>query len=250
MGSRPKLTLALFSSIVLGLSLLGCATGKDSPARSPDDAAIVVESEPRDSVSERDPTLALVNLEDRLIGAQRVEFEFEIESEGALISHFRGRVRWLRDAELSLVASGDFAGQAQALELRADATTMTSFVEGSERWSGARPPALIEALVLGLTHMGLLHNLALLTGGMGPDHAEGGAREWLATDERELGPAQTRAGVLARPLAFVIVVSHEPVGRATLWLDERGLPIEREQVVHFPEGDMRVVERYSNFVLE
>ena len=38
----------------------------------------------------------------------------------------------------------------------------------------------------------------------------------------------------------------QDVGEATLILDADGLPVERRQTVDFPEGQMRVVERYTN----
>lgn len=242
-GRARELTLSLMTIGLGACAAREMATETGSPARSPADVVEAVESEP-------DPASALEELGDRMIGAQRVEFEFEIDSEGSLLSHFTGRVRWIRDGEFSLLATGEFAGVPQQLELRGDATTLTTLVAGSEQWTGARPPELIEAVVLGLSHMGLLHNLAVLCGGMPPDHADGGAREWLGADDLEVGPAQRRGDVEARPLEFVLVVSDRAVGRTTLWLDGRGLPIDRRSAVEFPEGEMRVVERYSNFVVE
>jgi hypothetical protein len=35
-----------------------------------------------------------------------------------------------------------------------------------------------------------------------------------------------------------------------LWLGPNDLPIKRQQTVEFPEGQMKVVERYSKFVVE
>jgi hypothetical protein len=245
-NGRSELALVL-----LTVGLAGCGTQTDLPARSPADAQVDarVDGGSVESV-EADPRSELEQLENRLLGASRVEFEFAIDSEGSLISHFTGRVRWVRDGEFTLTAEGEFVGQPQQLELRGDANTLTTIVAGSERWSGARPPELVVALVRGLSHMGLLHNLAVLTGGMPPDRSEGGAREWLDADDLELGPPETRTGVEVRPLEFVLVVAEQPVGRATLWLDTNGRPVERRQAVEFPEGEMRVVERYSNFVIE
>ena len=45
--------------------------------------------------------------------------------------------------------------------------------------TGATPPALNEAIVIGLTRMGHLHNIAVLTGGLPPDHSDGGAADWV-----------------------------------------------------------------------
>ena len=103
--------------------------------------------------------------------------------------------------------------------------------------------------VIGLTRQGLLHNLAMLTAGRPPDHADGGVAEWVEVVEPQLGPPEVFGEGQARPLEFAITVSDQPVGHATLWLDDRGLPIERRQVVNFPEGQMRVTERYTEFVV-
>jgi hypothetical protein len=236
---RPRLELTLALCTVL---LGACAkeTSTDSSSRTPTQTE---QAEPA-------PKIDLEQLEERMLGASRVEFEFAIESEGAVASHFTGRVRWIRDGEFTLTAEGEFVGQPQQLELRGDATSLATIVGSSEQWSGARPPELIDAVVLGLSHMGLLHNLAMLVGGKPPDHAEGGAREWLDRQGVEPGVVETREGEEIHPLEFTLIVGEQEVGRATLWLDAKGLPVERQQTVQFPEGEMRVVERYSNFVVE
>jgi len=41
------------------------------------------------------------------------------------------------------------------------------------------PPEVREALVIGLTRMGILHNLARLVAGVPPDRASGGVRDWV-----------------------------------------------------------------------
>lgn len=239
MNRRPDLEVALAFALT---SLGGCASETDS--RTPIEPALE-----QDQAEARDPASGLEDLEQRLLAAERVAFDFVIESEGAVVSHLEGSLSWQRDGELVLIATGDFAGQPQELELRADATTLSTYVAGQPRASGPRPPALVEAVVLGLTHMGLLHNLALLTGGMGPDHAEGGAREWLDVDDLEATPPERRGEVEAGALEFVVVVGDAAVGRAKLWIDGQGRPLERSQSVDFPQGEMRVIERYSNVVI-
>jgi len=42
-------------------------------------------------------------------------------------------------------------------------------------------------------------------------------------------------------------VAGEPAGAAKISLSADGLPTVRRQLVSFPEGQMRVTERYSNF---
>jgi hypothetical protein len=60
------------------------------------------------------------------------------------------------------------------------------------RFHADAPAGLTEALVLGFTRMGILHNLARLTRGAAPDHADGGVREWVEVRDVHVVPAATR----------------------------------------------------------
>ena len=88
--------------------------------------------------------------------------------------------------------------------------------------------------------MGVLHNIAMLSGGAPPDHANGGVDDWVKTVEHR-HPEGSGSGVM-----FDLVVDGTPSGSATLWIDEQGQPLRREQRVDFPEGTMIVVERYED----
>lgn len=221
---------------------LACASSGDSLENEP--------TKPIEPTPELQPQVAaqtMTELERRLQAAARVEIAFVIESEGALVSRLEGKLAWSRDGALSLTATGTFADAPQQLELRGDAHTLGIVLAGESRWSGARPPALIEALVIGLTRQGLLHNLAMLSGGLPPDHADGGVAEWVEWIDPQLGAPEVLGAGQARPLDFEITVEDQRVAHATLWLDDRGLPLERRQIVDFPEGQMRVTERYTSF---
>jgi hypothetical protein len=95
---------------------------------------------------------------------------------------------------------------------------------------------LRDAVVLGMTRMGLLHNVVNLSQGNGIDHADGSARDWIkATTFRRV-----KGGV-----GFKILVGDKEIGSATLLIDARTkLPRKRTQVVHFPNADMHVTETY------
>jgi hypothetical protein len=104
----------------------------------------------------------------------------------------------------------------------------------------AAGPALDEAVWLGLTRMGLLHNAALLQAGRGPDHREGGVDGWV-----QALPADSATSGGDSPLALEIQVGGVPAATARLWLDvTTGLPVRREQTVRFPGGEMAVEESY------
>jgi hypothetical protein len=192
----------------------------------------------------------MIDLERRLQEANRVELAFDIQSEGSVTSQLRGTLAWTRDGELRLDATGEFDGKPQQLELRADAETLEVRVAGELRHSGPRPSELVEAMVLSFTRQGLLHNLALAVGGLPPSLADGGFDEWLRVVSPQLGPTEVFGSDEARPLEFQLEVQGQHVGHATLWLRADDLPLERRQTVEFPEGQMKVVERYASFVVQ
>jgi hypothetical protein len=97
-------------------------------------------------------------------------------------------------------------------------------------------PALRDAFVLGLTRMGLLHNVVRLAHDQAPDHADGTVRDWL----RPVKFRRVRGGV-----RYAITVGGTETGETTLLIDAKTkLPRRRTAVIHFPGGDMRVTESY------
>ncbi len=234
------------SLVVVFAAALACATAGDSLSG---EAAPPVEDQPEAKHEDAWATRTMTELEHELQDAAAVEITFVIESEGVVDSHLEGKLSWERDGVMSLTATGELAGEDQELELRGDPRSLETLVAGESRWTGERPAALIESVVIGLIRQGLLHNLAVLTGGLPPEHAEGGMDEWVEYVEPQLGEPEIFGTGEARPLEFQITVEDQLVGHATLWLDPRGLPIERRQVVNLPEGQMRVTERYTSFVV-
>ena len=96
-------------------------------------------------------------------------------------------------------------------------------------------PALRDAVVLGLSRMGLLHNVVNLSQGNGIDHAEGGAREWLEPVKFR----RVRGGV-----AYTLRVNGKETGSTTLLIDAKKRPRKRDMTVRFPNGAMHVIETY------
>ena len=72
-------------------------------------------------------------------------------------------------------------------------------------------------------------------------------QEWVVANGFGWQPATRRVGdVELRGIGFLIEVGGEPAGDVVLWYDPvSGLPVEREQVVHFDGGDMQVSEHYT-----
>lgn len=179
-------------------------------------------------------------LEDRLLAEPGLSFGFDIRAEGAVSAHLEGHLVVGRDHTVQLVAEGDFGGRKVEVEMHGDGKRLRGN-NGGKAFDIETPPALAESLVVGLTRMGLLHNLARLVGGQHPDHAEGGVRDWVTLDAFR---AENPQGPL-RGLSFDLQVGGQPSGRATLWtMDPNGWPKERQQTVQFPEGKMEVQESY------
>jgi hypothetical protein len=197
----------------------------------------------RDSLSGLEGEEAFHRLEEGLLARQEMEIHYHITSKGLFVAELEGAMRLERDQGAFLDGEGVFGDDPVALHLEVSAGWMKGGNQ-DEGFEGPAPTGLREAMVVGLTRMGLLHNLARLVAGAPPDRADGTVREWV--EVREVGwvaPGEGEPGT--RGIRFDIWVAGQPAGEATLWLDERDLPVLREQVVRFPGGEMRVVERYE-----
>ncbi len=189
-----------------------------------------------------DGTADMAGREQRLRAAQGLRVEFTIASEGVLSTALQGYLE-VRGDDLSLEADGDFGGSPVDLVLAVSGSEIRggnlALADASLREFTARNPgAAKEAVILGMTRMGILHNLALLTGSRPPDRSGGGIREWVRPD---------RVRSTAEGLAFDVVVDGEAAAEAELALDGRRLPAKRRQTNRFPAGEMRVVETYRVF---
>ena len=185
-----------------------------------------------------DPAAAFYTLEDRLLKADTVKFDFHVTAEGALEIDLRGMLDIGPADNIRLTASGEFAGRPVDLLLLSEGEEM-ELGDKTNRATATRPAHLKEALVIGLTRMGILHNLARLMEASAPDHAEGGVGEWVTVDSFAASAEGSHA------LSFDLTVAGERSGSASLEIDAEGRPTVRNQTVQFPSGEMRVVEMYS-----
>ncbi len=178
-------------------------------------------------------------LEQRLLDAEEISLEFDITAEGAVAANLKGQMSIVAPQVVTLRAKGVFAGSPVDLfvESRGDDY---AYGHVAQQKMAPLPAHLREAMLIGFTRMGLLHNLAMLSAGAAPDHADGGVTSWVIVDN-----VSDEEGV---GLQFEISVAGAPAGAATLQIEE-GLPVTRRQTVQFPNGEMRVVERYSEVLL-
>ncbi|CAM2006234.1 hypothetical protein [Acanthopleuribacter pedis] len=188
-------------------------------------------------------------LETRLLQAEEVRLDVQITATGAVSAEYEGTFQVDKQG-MSLKQDGHFMKAESHLHLSAGQNTL-QFGNGAQSKKVDQPVFLAEAMWIGLTRMGLLHNLARLHAGQGPDHAEGGVNDWVRVHNFEVLEDKTFMEREMMRIKFDIRVSKIPVGSATIWIDKQtGLPCLREQVVRFPEGEMVVRETYKTFVIQ
>lgn len=233
--------------LAVGVGLAAC--GGDSEGLPAEEVSLVAgarlgePAEPIPDPAEEAPAL-VAGLEALLLEDTGVILPFTVEAEGALEVALEGSMQLASGGRARLEAEGSFGGEPVTALLISDGVRMV-WVDNGERHEAPAPSHLREGLVLGLSRMGVLHNLARLVSGSPPDATDGTAGEWVQIT----GPAHAGSdpseptGVAVH---FGIVVGGVPAGEATLWMDpQTGVPLLRRQEVSFPGGSMHVTERYS-----
>ncbi|MGD2124311.1 MAG: hypothetical protein PVJ76_21455 [Gemmatimonadota bacterium] len=195
----------------------------------------------------QDPAAAFSALEERLLSAQAVEVDYEVAAEGAVEVDLQGGLRIEAGGLVEITARGRFAGQEVDLLLRSEGGQY-EYGNGPDRRAGPTPRYLNEAVLIGLTRMGILHNLAMLVGNAPPDGAEGGVRDWVVVEDFSFDQDEPGQGS-SQVISFSMVVGGAPAGAAALEVGSKGVPVLREQTVQFPDGEMRVVERYTRVLI-
>ena len=194
------------------------------------------------STADADPSAAFTGLEERLLTARTVRLEYRVTATGAFEADLMGALE-IEGEAIRLTSQGHFAGEPAELRLESDGASYT-FGNASGGGTADQPAHLREAIVIGFTRMGILHNLARLTGAAPPDHADGGVRDWVTVNSLRVDTAAPRS------VSFDLTVSGEPSGSASLELDENGGPVRRLQTVAFPDGEMQVIESYTSVMIE
>ena len=196
-------------------------------------------------VSDKTAQAAYEAMESHLLSAGVLRVNYEVEARGAVAAKLAGDLVMQKPALAAINASGVFAGAEVAPVFVSDGTGTRGGV-GPEFFEHDIPTDLREGVLIGLMRMGILHNLAVLTQNMPPEGTDGGVREWLVVNGFGWQSSTRKSGTRElRGISFVIEVGGEPAGDVVIWYDpESGLPVEREQVVHFDNGDMHVSERY------
>jgi hypothetical protein len=200
--------------------------------------ASLVASDPRAEAMFRE-------LEDKLLNEKSLRFKFKLTSEGLANSSLRGQLRLKSGNRVEIDVSGTFQSQTVSTRFESDGKEM--------RWSIAdrkfdleTPKALNEAILIGFTRMGLLHNVAALLRGEPPDHADGTVEDWVVASDFLFAAPDPSSKIRGRSIRFQVSVEGKAVADANYWISSlTRLPVERRQTVHLNSGDMKIVETYE-----
>lgn len=180
-----------------------------------------------------DPVAALATLEDRLTTASVIDATCDVRTDGAVTLALHGELHVERERVAWIKLRGE--------GVVTDKWSSRAPVDASLK--DTPPPTWADALLIGLVRMGATHDLAAVMGGEDPELAHGDIRSWVTTSNVDWRGADPDD----RTLTFDLAVIGGSEAHAELTLDARGLPRRRTQVVHFPDGDMRVVEDCERF---
>ena len=185
-------------------------------------------------------------LEEKLLRGTAWVVRAQTTSEGAFESDLSGAVA-LRQGNIARIElNGRFGGKPADAFLISDGAVLLFGEAQVGSFEDEVPWALNEAIIIGMTRMGLLHNFARLTAADLPDRMKGGVRDWVEVTDFSLGEIEILNERPVLPISFSLIVSGQPAGEATLWLDEAtGLPVRRRQIVNFETGTMTVTETYE-----
>lgn len=252
-GRAHRRGISCAAFLLLGTVLLagGCGGGEPDDGEVDETDVMADLGEPNEAAPPPETGAAelLGLLEDRLLRDTGVRIPFHIVAEGAFAADLEGTLMLAPGNRLWLECRGTFGADRVDAQLLSDGVRIVRTLNGVSEEEGV-PSHLRDGVVLGLTRMGLLHNLARLVSGAFPEATDGSAAGWVqAMDPVHAGADPEVPTAVA--VGFGIRVGGEPSGDATLWLDPvSDVPLLRRQVVRFPGGEMRVTERYREPVAD
>ncbi len=161
-------------------------------------------------------------VEKQLLDAKQVSLRFSTRTTGAVESHYSGAMNVLQGNIASIDADGEMAKKPSTIRYSTNGT----------------PAHVTDALLLTLVRMGLTHDLYELSEGHLPSFIETGA-------EQHLKMSQVEWNAKEKKFTYHLVVEGADVGEGELWVGRHDYPVRRKLTVHFPNGDMKVDERYE-----
>lgn len=199
-----------------------------------------------------DPEEFFTLLEERLLNEEYLFTGASVLADSAMEATLAAKLWTAPNGQARLTAEGvmtGFVDENATIRFVSDGTNMAGGRSATVGFESGTPRELNKALILGLTRMGIMHNLFQLFTGSPPEFADGGLEDVLEVHSFEwLEPIVVRRW-LTRPMRFTVRVNGEDSGEATLFIvRDTGLPNKRVQTVDFAQGQMVVTELYPRWI--
>jgi hypothetical protein len=147
--------------------------------------------------------------------------------QGKTVSHAEGSVKVDVEATLTVGSDTKISYKGNVMGRDVDKT-----------WENPTTPDLRDAILLGITRMGLTHNLVLFTSDRPPANVEGHIRQALTPHDF----AKASGG----GIAYKLRADNREMGEGVIKFNSKThLPMSRKFTFHLDNGDMRVSESYQ-----
>lgn len=202
------------------------------------------------------PQQVISKMETNLLKIKNRKLKFRLEATGFVNAVFEGEIVFKKGNVIDYRTAGKFAGKEHKLFLACDGAKLRGGAE-SKPFEIAAPAELRSGLLIGLTRMGLMHNIARLTGNQPPEKTDGTVYKWLSVVEPKFAKeppvdtpqASAEVKVKNKDLMvvfFTLAVDGKNTADVELWIDTKtDLPSSRTITVRFPQGNMIVNETYE-----
>jgi hypothetical protein len=178
------------------------------------------------------PEKVLAAMETNLLKIKNRKLKFRTEATGALTGAFEGEIVFKKDNIIDYRTAGKFGGKEYKLFLTCDNALLRGGTEGKPFEMDA-PPGLRSGIVIGLSRMGLMHNISRLISNKPPDHIDGTVFKWLVVQNpsfaKEHAPDTPQAGAELKQKDKKLMVvfyklgveDNKNAGDVELWIDTK-----------------------------
>ncbi len=203
------------------------------------------------------PEKVLSAMEANLLKIKNRKLKFRAEATGAIAAVFEGEVIFKKGNVIDYRTGGKFSGKEHKLFLLSDGAKLRGGSE-SKPFESACPAGLRSGILIGMSRMGLMHNIARLAANQPPERTDGTVFKWLEVGDAKfakdhaLDTPQAGAELKHQDKKLMVVFyklavdGSQNAANVELWIDTKSnLPAYRAITVHFPKGDMFVTEKYE-----
>lgn len=188
----------------------------------------------------------LTALEERLLYQSNTALTWDGTATGSVVARLHASIAIASTDSATITVRGVSGTKPAEARLTVQADVV---LFGTGKSYHVRGRAFLKNMWLNFVRIGFMHDAHGLADGSAHDLAEAAASHDAETIHlHDISVQAPAAGERRKvqPVRFLIDYGRKKdVAAATLFISVKtGLPVKREQVVHFPRGDMRVIEYY------